>query len=914
MLNEWLSSVGLRLRALWKRRQLDKELKEEIEFHLAMREQKLRASGAGEAEARHAARRGFGNVTRLGEDTRMLWTFRWLENLAQDLRYAARSLRKSPVLAVVVVLSIALGIGANTAIFTLMDAVSLRMLPVERPEQLLLLETQSPRASRTFPIVTNAIWEAVREQQDVFSGVFAWSSFPVDNRFDLSRGGATEYIGGVYVSGSYFPTLGLRPAAGRLLTAADDHRGCPAVAVLSYGFWQSHFGGAESALGTTISLNGEPFQIVGVSPAGFHGMDVGQRFDAAVPICSVELFDQRLPRYSAPGKRSRLDIDSWWLNVMGRLKPGMTAERAKARLAVLSPSIVGAALPEDYSPAEQKDFLETTLVGVPAATGTSSLRGNFAEPLAILMGIVTLVLLIACANIASLMLARGTARGREIAVRKALGASRGRLLGQLLTEAMLLSTAGALAGLLFARWGSALLARGLSTGQQPVFLDLSLDGRIGGFTAALAVLTGVLVGLLPALRSTRVSVMGAMKGSPASGGGPGGPFRAGKWIVGLQVALSLVLLIGGGLLLRSFTNLATLDMGFDRTGVLLVNAKLDAAKAPPEQWAAVYADIEARLRALPGVQSESRSLVSPMSGRAIGNAFHPDVENPPKGPALVWLNFVTPGYLETLRTPLVTGRALDTRDTATSPRVAVIDEAVARKFFPGVDPVGRQFGIGLGGKPVKGIEVVGVAKDAKYKSPREEMHATVYLPLTQLPGTDRGDIIELRTSLRPTSLVPLVERAVAAVNPHISLEFSTLEQQVDDSMVQERLLARLSGFFGGLALLLAMVGLYGVISYLIALRHREFAVRMALGAQRRSILRLVIVDVMSVLTGGVLAGLLIAMGSVNLLRKMLFGLEPRDTFTIALSVCVLYATSLLAGYLPARRATRVDPMAALRYE
>lgn len=905
MLNEWLSSVRLRLRAIWKRSQLDRDLHEEMAFHLAMREEKLRSAGKQPEEAHYAAQRVFGNATKLKEETRMLWTFRWLEDLGQDLRHAGRSMHKSPIVTVVVVLSLALGIGANTAIFSLIDAVMLRLLPIEKPEELVLLQRQRPQQGDVSDYFTNPLWESIRDRQDVFSGTLAWST----TRFNLTRGGAVQYARGMFVSGSYFGTLGVQPAAGRLLDAADDRHGCAATAVLSYGFWRTHFGGANSALGSNISLNHQLFQIIGVSSPTFYGVEVGEKFDVAVPVCSAALFDR---------KRSRLDVRSWWwLNVMGRVRSGITPDQASARIAILTPQILGPALPQDWSTKDQQTFMKTRLTTVPAATGMSYVRRIFREPLRALMAIVAVVLLIACANIASLMLARAIARSKEIAVRKALGASRSRLVRQVLTESVLLSSLGAVLGLLFARWGSALLVRGLSSGRGQVLIDLAIDKRVMGFAAGVALFTGILVGLLPALRSTSVSLMAAMKGTLTAEDERRTRFHIGKWIVGAQLALSFTLLIGGGLLLRTFVKLLTLDIGFDAGNVLLVNANLDTAKVPAEQRPAVYEEISSHLQGLPGVSFASRSWTTPLSRSEWDQILHTDSPNAPTGEqALVFLNFVSPTYFETMHTPMLFGRGFSVRDTKSSPSVAVVNQTLARKFFSGVDPIGKTFYLESDpGKPAPVIEIVGVVKDAKYESMREDMHPTAFFPILQMQGDNNNSSnYEVRTTVPPSSLIPAVQQAIGNVNKEIPLEFHTLAEQVDDSLVRERLLATLSSFFSALALLLAMIGLYGVLSYLVTQRQTEFGIRMALGAQPRSVLRLVMVDVLAILTGGLAVGVGISLVCTRFLQEMLFGLGPRDLSTMVAAVCVLSAIAILAGGIPAWRASRVDPMVALRYE
>jgi putative ABC transport system permease protein len=920
VLSEWISSVWLRMRALAKRRQLDRDLQDEIAFHLAMREEKLRSNERGNVHREdgsmgekrdsaapgdelYSARRAFGNAALLKEDTRLLWTFRWLEHVGQDLRYAGRSMRKTPLMAAVVVLSLALGIGANTAIFTLMDAVMLRMLPVSHPEELFLVERGNADGTGNNSF-TNPLWEAVRDHQDMFSAVFAWSTA----QFDLAQGGEMQRADGLYVSGGYFPGLGVRPAAGRLIAATDDQRGCAPVAVLSYGFWQEHFGGAAEAVGRTISLNRQVFQIIGVAAPGFTGTEVGEKFDAAIPICSSAVFD---------GKESRLtQLSWWWLRVAGRKKPGLSREQIESRLAVLSPAIMNASLPPDWPEKEKQHFLNAKLVAVPGSSGLSQLRENFAGPLTILMAIVGAVLLIACANIASLMLARSSSRSKELAIRKAVGASRGRLVRQLVTESLLLSSLGAALGLLFARWGSGLLVRRISVGHTRVFLDLSPDVRVLAFTAALTVATGILVGVLPALRSTRVSLMAAMKAGQSSESDHRTRFRAGKWIVASQVAMSLVLVVSGGLLLRSFQKLLTLDPGFDRRNVLLVQASVNRTKFSAEQRMPIYDEIERRLAAIPGVTAVARSFTTPLKGWEWNNFLHAEGPNAPTGEqALTYFNAVTPGYFQVMRMQLLEGRELNERDTGNSPSVAVVTKSLARKFFSNTDPVGKRFRIeARPGKTAPLVEIVGVVNDAKYESLREETIPTAFFPASQALDKVPADGFELRTSVPPTSIQTAVEQAVAGVNKEVSLEFRTLEQQFDDDVVQERLLATLSGFFGGLALLLAMIGLYGVLSYLVTQRQMEFGVRMALGARPASILRLVMADTFIVLASGVTAGLLLSLATVRLLQKMLFGLSPHDALTTATATGVLAVVGLLAGYLPARRATRVDPMVALRYE
>ena len=893
-----------KLRARLTRRQAGGDLEEQIRFHLRMEEQENLEAGMSPEEARYAALRRFGNVALAQERSTEMWKWLWLEQLIQDVRYAIAQLSRKPGFTAVAVLTLALGIGANTAIFSLIDAVMLRMLPVQRPDELVLVKHYNPKWGEASPSFTNTLWEQIRDQQEVFSGAFAWGT----EGLDLARGGAVHLANTAWVSGGFFNALGLRPAAGRLIAASDDQRGCPAVAVLNYGFWQDHYGGASSAIGSTLSLNDHPFEVIGVAPSGFFGMDVGEKFDVAAPICATKVID---------GAESRLDQRSWWwLSVAGRIRPGISRSQLIARLKSLSPAILTAAVPNKWSADQQQNFVKQTLLVDLAATGMSSLRRQFDRPLQVLMGVVGLVLLIACANIASLMMARAASRHKEIAVRQALGASRGRLIRQLLTECLILSLAGALLGVLFARWGTAVLVRYISTARNAVFLDLALDGRVLGFTAAIAALTAVLFGLLPALRSTSVSLASAMKGSQTLELERPARLRSRRWIVASQVALSLVLLVAAGLLLRSFAKLATLDIGFDRNNVLMVATDLKTAKIPPEQQLATYEQIETRLSALPGVAAVGRSVMTPLSGAEWNNSIHTDwSKGLTSDDALTWFNFVSPGFFDALHMMLLAGRNFNSGDTKTSPAVAIVNQTLAHRFFPGLNPIGKTFRIDdVAGKPGPPVEVVGIVRDAKYGSLRETTYATAFFPATQIAEHSEAESFEVRTAIPPSSLTGAVQAAIASVNREIPIDFHTLSQLANDSMVQERMLALLSGFFGALALLLATIGLYGTLSYLVAQRRTEFGVRMALGARPGSILWLVMTDVFAVLAGGIPAGLCISLAATRVLQQMLFGLGPRDVVTMIAAAAVLAMVALIAGYLPARRATKVDPMVALRYE
>ena len=895
------------LRVLFHKEDAEQELDEELRSYMETGTSEKMKAGMSREEAMRQVRMNMGSPEGVKEEVRSVGWETFAETLWQDIRFAVRILAKTPVITTVALLSLALGIGANTAIFSLIDAVMLRMLPVQHPEQLVEILFRSPTNSRIRPNVTNPIWEEVRDHQDAFASVLAWGS----TDFDLANGGQESTIPGIYASGSYFTTLGVRPAAGRLLAASDDVRGCSGVAVLGYGFWQSHYAGAESAIGDFIRLNGHSFPIVGVAQPGFSGIDIGTPLDVAIPICAEAILD---------GKNSSLDVrDDWWLGMMGRLKPGMSIEQAGARMKALSQPLFGAVVPQDWPSQYQDVFRKYTFAVLPAATGAGGpfgLRSQYSRPLEILMFVVGLVLLIACANIASVLLARSAARQKEISVRLSLGASRGRLVRQVLTESIVLSGAGAILGVLFARWGSVFLVRFVSQTHNQIFLDLNMDSRVLGFTVGIAVLTGLLFGILPAFRATRVSLASAMKGENAELSDGRLRFRSERWIVAAQVALSLILLVGTGLFIRTFANLMTLDPGFDIKNVLLVETNIHNAEVPEPARATLYGQMLAKLQSIPGVVSASQCWMTPLSGSQWDNSLTiPGGSLPAGADPDIFLNWVTPDFFATMRTPLVQGRAFDERDTATSAPVVIVNHLLARTYFPGQDPIGKHLLANSKGMlSILPMEIIGVTQDAKYSSLREDFRPEAYFPLSQIGAVGEGTTFEIRTAMNPATVIPAVRDVMGRVNKLASLRFLTLNQEADDSVIQERLLAVLSGFFGGLALLLTAIGLYGVMSYVVTRRQREIGIRMALGAQQGRILRLVLRDVTTLLIAGVTAGLVGAWWATRFVQQFLFGLKPYDAATIGTAILVLTAVALFAGYLPARRASRLDPMRVLREE
>jgi predicted permease len=883
---------------LFRREKLSAEISCELDFHLAERTDELIARGIPRRDAEKQARRQFGAYALHKEDTWMNDLTAWIETLAADLRYALRGLAKSPGFAAVAILSLALGIGANTAIFTLIDAVMLRALPVSHPEELRSLRLGSGRNSTDF---TNPLWEEVRRQQDVFSGVFAWGS----DRFNIAPSGEARYLTSDWVSGSFFSTLGVHAALGRVFTAADDTRGCPATAVISHSHWIAEYGGDHGVIGKTISLEGHPYQIIGVSQPGFTGVDVGTPVQVYVPICSEPVIHAR----------SRLDRrGSWWLSIMGRSRPGLSPEQLNARLAVLAPQVTRATLPSDWADEDQKRYLGRVLSTQPGAAGLSYLRRQYRPALLTLMIAVGLVLLIACANVANLLLARATARQREMAVRLALGAGRSRLIRQTLTESLLLSLMGAALGLLFAGWGSRLLTAMISPAGYSMGLDLNPDIRVLLFTIGVGTATGILFGLLPALRSSSIPANAAMKAQGRGITEGRSRMHFGKILVVAQIALSMVLMAGAGLMLATFRNLATLDPGFQSDGVMLVDVDPGYGKAPVVPRATMLSEVLPRLRGLPGVMSASASVMTPISGGMWGETnLVIDGQTPRTGEdSQIYLNAVSAGYFKTMSTALIAGRDFTGGDSKGAPLVAIVTEAMARRFFDKSSALGGTFRIPEGRTLGPRLQIVGIVADAKYQDLREDTVSTVYVPMAQ--SEEPGSTFEVRATGSPMALIGEVKQAVAAVSPHSTMEFTPLSQQLAESLQRERLLATLAGFFGGLALLLAALGLYGVLAYNVARRRSEIGIRMALGAESRAVLTMVLREAGLLIGAGVVLGVAGALAAARLVATFLYGLRPDDPPTLASAAAVLAGVAAIAAYLPARRAAMVDPMTALRDE
>ena len=888
-----------RLRNLFGRDEFERQINDELAFHISERVDELIAEGMSEDEARRQALIQFGSCTQRKEDIREVDLLTKLETIIRDVRFAVRTLAGSRAFTITAVLSLALGIGANTAIFSIIDALMLRSLPVSDPAA--LVKVASKDIGDEF---TNPIWENLRDHQQAFSGVIAWDS----DRFDLARGGESHFASGLWVSGDFFRVLGVPPLQGRIFTTAEDRRGTPPVAVISYSFYRRNFPNETNAIGKTVSLNRHVFEVVGVTPPWFTGLDVDKSFDVAIPIACEPILHT---------DHSMLDEKSaWWLQFMGRLPPGRNLQKASVQLNALAPSLFRATVAPDWPADAQKEFLKSSFSLTPATTGFSDVRIRYRTALFALMGIAALVLLITCANVANLLLARASARQRELAVRLALGASRTRIVLQLLTESMLLSFAGTAAGFLLGTVGSKILVRLISTTGDPLTIDLSPDVTMLAFSAGTAILTAILFGLAPAFLATRGDLNRSLK--EHARGNPAGSSRLhlGKMLVAGQIGLSLILLVAAGLFLGTLRNLLTTDLGFDRHGVLLVNAHFQENAVPKERRAAIAGEIVTRLRAIPGVVSAASSMRTPITNRGWNMLVDPEGYRPrSRMDTLVWMNRVSPGYFTTMGTPLILGREFADTDTSNAPKVMVIGESAAVHFFGFGSPIGKTIAMDrLPGKGKDVYQVVGVVKDNTYQRVDEEKRLTAFVASGQETDPNSQINFELRTPLAAATLEHPVQSAIMSVNPHLSLEFRDLETQVNESVMQPRVVALLSTVFGLLALLLAAVGLYGITAYGVSRRRNEIGIRIALGAPRQSVIWLALRDVGILLMVGTAIGIGGSLALGRLIKSLLYGVQPNDPRQLAGAAALLLLCALVAAYVPARRAASLDPLTALREE
>jgi predicted permease len=920
-------SIRSRLFSLWRnlfhKNQREQELTEEMDAYLEMIIESNIQGGLNPTEARRAALIEIGGIEQVKEQVREIRMGYLLETIWQDLRYGARMLRRQPGFTLIAVLSLTLGIGANTAIFSLIDATLWRLLPVKDPQQLILFSTKEQgNIDYNFSYPS---FEQLRDDQKVFSGLIATSSASRMRLQAEDAGGMIETVQPERVSGNYFSVLGVNAALGRLLNEDDDRAANPqAVVVLSYGFWQRRFALDPAVVGQKIMLDDYPFTVVGIAPPDFTGLEVGRRPDMWWPVQASVLM--------TPGQSAFKDRGYTWLKVMGRLQPGTSPEQARAEMDVLFKQHMAdvVAKQPSLSPEQRRSIESKRLELETGSTGWTTLRQRFKNPLLVLMAVVALVLLIACANIANLLLARATTRRQEIAMRLALGASRGRLLRQLLTESLLLAVLGGTAGVVFAQWGTSVLLTYLPR-QNPVTLTLHPDARVLGFTLAVSLLTGLLFGLVPALQATRIELTSSLKDSAGAGAPRAFGLRLSlhKVLVVAQVALSLFLLIGAGLFVRSLQNLKTIDLGFEREN--LTEFRLETGKGyNVVQRASLYKQMLAKLESLPGVRVASLSTFSLLSdnrtrSKVSVNGFVAQSDDDASCNTLI----VGPNYFAAMGIPLLSGREFGAQDermidpnagvsppaiqAGLAPLVAVINQAMAQHFFGTEDPIGKRFSYTNGPQPNAPIEIIGVVKDAKYRYMREGAPRTFYLAWFQQPGNS-NQTFQLRTTAA-TNLATTIQHIAQELDPRLQIvDLRTMNERVDELLVQERFVAQLAGFFSLFALLLACLGLYGIMTQTVLRRTHEIGVRMALGAQSGDVLKLVIGHGLKLVFPGLLFGLAGSVALTRTIENLLYGVSATDPTTFAAIALLLTLVAMLACWIPARRATKVDPMIALRHE
>jgi predicted permease len=892
------------LRASLRRRALERAMEDEFQFHRARYAEDLERSGLPPEEARRRAYAEFGSVDARKEECRSMLGLRLLDELRVDVRYAWRLLRRSPAFAIIAVLSLGLGIGANTAIFTLLDTVMLKSLPVNDPGRLFFVDNSGGKSGGNsgppYPC-----FEILRDRNRYFSGMAA---FKAGASMNVTIDGMPERVRGQYASASYFDVLGVPAVYGRVFTAADEGlsragTSSSPVAVISETFWERRFGRDPAIVGKTIQVGRTWVTIVGVTPKAFRGLQVGSPADLTVPM-------------AVSGNRLTA-TENWWFSVVGRLKDDVPVEQARLDVDALFQRYM-----TDIGLKGDARVYFDRIVLVPAGKGLNDLRRDFATPLWIVTTIVGLVLLIGCANVANLLIARASARRGEIALRLAIGASRGRLIRQLITEGALLAALGAAGGLLFARWGVATLVRFFEGGQQWIMLEPHFDGRVLAFTAGVSTLTAFLFSVAPALQATRVDAARPDDGGRTSLARPRA--RVGQALVVVQVTLSLVLLSVAALFIRTLHNLNNVQSGFSRQGVLTMH--VEATMLPPydkarnaytehAQLARMWGDLLDGLGALPGVSSAALSTITPLSRRDRGVVIAVPGEPPKRGPDRgIHVNHVSPAYFETFGIRLLDGRPFAASDQPTSPRVAILNATAAKFYFGPASPIGRV--IDFPGQDIPDpYRVVGVVEDTRYDGLRKEPERMAYLPVSQSIDRLGGIIVGIRGAIDPSRLVGGVRDAAARSVPAAFVSnIVTMNQQIDDSMLQERLVARLASVFGALALVLACIGIYGVLSYAVVRRTREIGIRLAIGAQKRGMIWLVLRETIVLVAIGLMAGVPLILWAARYVKTQLFQVAPNDPLAIAAAMFVLACAAIAAAYLPARRASGIDPLIALRYE
>ena len=833
----------------------------------------------------------------------------------RDVRYALRVLRRSPIFTAVAVLTLALGVGANAAMFHLIDSIALRSLPVANPQELVEVRPDGPQAFGIYEgfnsRVTYPLWEQIRANQSAFSGLFAWGNAPLL----IGRGAEGRAANGLWVSGDAFAVLGIAPQRGRLLLAADDRRGCGAsAAVISHGFWQSYFGGRDSAIGSRLTVLDQPFTVIGVTPAAFTGLEVGQPFDVALPLCATELWDGRLDAR-----------DRWWLTVMGRIAPGWTIARADAHLETLSPRLFEATLLSGYNADLTAGYRALRLDALPAGRGVSRLRDTYGTSLTWLLGLTGLVLLMTCGNLATLFLARATAREREIAVRVAIGATRPRIVSQMLIESLLLAAGGAMLAVPVALFSARALVAFLDTSAEPVGLTLTADWRLLAFVAGTATLTTVLFGLVPALRVSMADPIIAMRNAARGLSLDRRRARLQQGLVVAQVAVSLVLVVSALLFVQTFRNLTGVDTGFEQEGTFAVSFfDLTAQALPPARKAVFQQQLTNEIRSIPGVVAAATSSHVPLGGGTWSHFFRvPAHGGDGRKPSR--FAYVDPGYFETLEIPVRSGRAFQDRDNASSQRVLVVNDSFVRAHLRGLNPIGTTIHtLAEPGFPETTYEIVGVVGDTKYGDLREEncwcdtpsgsMAPIAYVPTAQNPSPYAWTPVIVRAGGVSPGLASTIAQRVERLNPAIVVNVVSLRAQVRERLTREQMLAWLAGAFGALALVVVSIGLYGIIAYLAATRRNEIGIRLSLGATRTQIARLVLRDNVALLVAGLVIGLPLTLGATRAANTLLFGLTATDVPTIAAAVAILASAATLAAAVPAWRAARIRPEEALRTE
>jgi putative ABC transport system permease protein len=834
-----------------------------------------------------------------------------LETFSQDIRFGLRMLRRSPAFTAVAVLTLALGIGANTAIFTLINAVLLKTLPVHDPGALVIVGNPSRAHERNLgtpqpDLFSYPLYRELRDGNKVFSRMMASAEVNRTKVETAAAGVVTEEAGGTLVTGNYFDVLGVSPFLGRTLTPEDDTaKGAHAVVVISYDFWQSKLSGDLNVVGQAVRLNNYPYTIIGVAAPGFFGDTVGDKQDLWVPMA--------MQSRMMPGRAWLEDVQVSWLRSMARLKPGMTIGQAEANLNLLFKQWLQGPVGRALDPGDQQALQQEKVPVVAGGKGFSDLRDQISTPLLLLMAIVGLVLLIACVNVANLLLARASARQREVAVRLAIGATRGRLIRQLLTESVLLAFAGGLLGMLVAHWGTEALLK-LSLGERASQgIQASPDLRVLLFTALMCLLTGLVFGVVPALRSSRVAVAPTLKESaPAQAG----RLPLGKLLVASQIAICLLVLFAAGLLVRSLGNLRKLDLGYSKEQILIVRADPVAAGYKQAQFINFEQEMIGRLSALPGVRGVTASENGLFSGTESGDNLKIEgyVAARDRDRICFW-DQVGTNYFSALGIPIVLGRDFGPHDTPAAQKVAVINETMARFYFGNGNPLGRKIWIDDGERRNQPIEIVGVARDVRDHAVRGPVQRRFYIPMGQAPDSLFAINFEIRSAGKPAALAEAARKAFAAFDPNVPLNrISTVEELVDRTISEDILIARLSSFFGVLGLLLACIGLYGVMAYTVNGRTREIGVRMALGARRSQVLGMVLREAMKLVLIGIVTGIPLALLVSRIFASMLFGLSPTDPVSMLVVVAVLATIATIAGLVPARRATKIDPMVALRYE